>query len=206
MTGMTFGRLTALEKVSTSGKAKWRCRCQCGNECVVYAYNLSDGHTLSCGCYKLDRTRETNTKHGLTQHTLYKTWVQIKVRCFDKTRDAYPDYGGRGITMCKEWCEDFMPFFEWSIRNGWEEGLSIDRIDNDGNYEPNNCRWVTMKVQQNNTSRNHYLTYKGKTQTMIQWCEEVGLPYHTVMARINKLGWDIEKALSTPVRGKHENL
>lgn len=104
--------------------------------------------------------------------------------------------------MCKEWSDDFEKFYQWSIANGYKRGLEIDRIDNDGNYEPSNCRWVTRKKQLNNTSRNRKITFNGKTQSVKEWSEELGFVYNTLYARIFHFGWDTEKAFTTPVRGE----
>lgn len=121
----------------------------------------------------------------------------MKYRCTQPKYDKYQYYGKRGISVCPEWTDSFDVFQEWALSHGYEEGLTLDRIDNDRNYEPDNCRWVTMKEQANNKTTNHLLTYNGKTQTMQQWSEELGLSYAAISKRLSA-GWDVERTLSEP--------
>ena len=137
---------------------------------------------------------------GLRGHRLYPIWSGMKDRCLNKNNKRYSSYGGRGIEVCKEWQQSFRAFLRWAMANGYEEGLSIDRIDNDGNYCPENCRWATAKEQANNKRWNHLITYNGKTQTMKEWAEELGIKLSTLSQRINSYRWSDEKALTTPVR------
>lgn len=125
----------------------------------------------------------------------------MKSRCYTPTSSNFIHYGGRGIRMCDEWLSNYDAFCEWSLRNGYNNSLSIDRIDNDGNYEPDNCRWVTRVVQQRNTSRNIFLTMDGETKTYSEWCEQYGINLHTFYGRLRE-GWDEETALKTPSKGK----
>jgi len=122
----------------------------------------------------------------------------MKQRCKNKNSSYYHIYGGKGVSVCNEW-EDFESFFKWAMESGYKEGLTIDRINSDGNYEPSNCRWATQKEQQNNKSNNHVITYNGKTQTMKQWAEEIGMNYTTLVNRIVRNHWSVEKALTTKV-------
>jgi hypothetical protein len=137
----------------------------CGEEFRTRINNVKNGHTKSCGCYHKRRNSETHKTHGLTNSKLYEAWVSIKNRTLNPKNKQYNDYGGRGITICDEWKNDFMPFYNWALLNGYEEnkGLSIDRIDNDGNYEPNNCRWTTQNIQARNQRvyKNNKSGYKG---------------------------------------------
>jgi hypothetical protein len=207
ITGQRFGKLVALNfqehRYSISGESKrfWRCKCDCGNECVVDVGLLRQGNIKSCGCYKVEvnKGQIKHLTHGHSKTRIYKIWVDMKRRCNKTTRKDYEHYGGRGITFCPEW-ENFEPFYEWSMANGYRDDLTLDRINNDENYEPSNCRWVNFKAQANNTSRNHHLTYKGETKNISQWAEEYGLSYGLLRDRIVVLGWDVEKALTTPVK------
>lgn len=141
--------------------------------------------------------------HGMYRTRIYRIWKGIKRRCLNPNNEYYKDYGGRGISVCKEW-EDFKNFYNWAMNSGYSDTLTIDRINNDGNYDPDNCRWVTQKVQNNNTRKNHYLTYKGKTKSMAEWSEITGIPYSTLKGRINSLHWSVEKTIETPTREKRK--
>lgn len=142
-----------------------------------------------------------NYKHGLRGHPLYYVWNMMNQRCNNPNNKAYCYYGGRGIKVCEEW-SSFEAFYDWSMKNGWKMGLSIDRIDNDGNYCPKNCRWTDRCTQANNTSANRFITYNGKTQTEAQWAKELGMNKNTLSSRINLRGWSIERAFTQPVRGR----
>lgn len=136
-------------------------------------------------------------KHGLSKHPLYKTWHNMRSRCKNPNTTKYEIYGGKGVRVCKKWDENFVSFYEWSMANGYEKNLTIDRIDSDGDYEPDNCRWVDYKTQNNNLKSNHTLTYKGKTLSIYAWAREVGLKENTLSERIRR-GWSVERALTTP--------
>ena len=131
---------------------------------------------------------------------MYEIWRDMRLRCYDERNISYNRYGGRGITICDEWKEDVKAFYDWAMANGYNDSLTIERIDNDGNYFPENCRWATVKEQANNRRSNVLVTHKGKTQTMKEWANEVGIPYKVVWARMQKLGWSVERALTDPVR------
>ena len=191
MIGQKFGRLTVLEELperNKHGLIVYKCLCDCGNYKNVRGTHLRSGAVKSCGCliYKI--------KHGKIKTRLYKIWQGIKTRCYNENDKSYKNYGGRGIIMCEEWLNDFMNFYNWSMKNGYKDNLTIDRIDVNGNYEPSNCRWVTNQEQHNNTRRNVYLTYHGKTQNIMQWCNELNLNYHTIRMRHNK-GWSDKECL-----------
>lgn len=150
----TFNRLTAVEPVGRDPKGgiQWRCVCSCGKETVVLATLLRNNKIKSCGCLMLDRTRETNTKHGrsgnrLRAPRLYHIWLGMKQRCHNPKSKDCSNYGGRGITVCQAWRDDYMAFHRWAMANGYEDHLTIDRVNNDGNYEPDNCRWATHSEQ-----------------------------------------------------------
>jgi hypothetical protein len=130
----------------------------------------------------------------MSNSRIYGIWEKMLQRCYNENSHAYFRYGGRGISVCKEW-HKFEPFFDWATQNGYKKCLSIDRKDNDGNYEPSNCRWATPQQQANNTRKNRLITFEGRTQTMIQWAREKGIKQSTLSMRINKYGWSAEKAL-----------
>lgn len=205
LTGRRFGRLVVIERAPNSAKCdtRWKCQCDCGNVVTVRGHNLKQGITNSCGCSRHD-PRPYRKTHGMSRTRLYRIWSLMRNRCECKTARTYPQYGGRGITLCEEW-KDPETFFKWAMENGYQENLTIDRIDNDGGYCPENCRWVTMDVQSNNTRNNRFMTINGRTQTLAQWCREYDMGYKMVYNRITNLGWDLEKALTTPVNVSKRN-
>lgn len=146
-----------------------------------------------------EKSSMLNKSHGLSKTRIYRIWKGMRQRCSNPNMDHAHLYHSKGIFVCKEWDTSFEIFKSWAFSNGYADGLSIDRIDNNGNYEPSNCRWATPKQQCNNNSRNRLMTYMGKTQTAQQWFDEIGLSRGNITHRI-KLGWDTEKILSTPVR------
>ena len=143
--------------------------------------------------------------HGKHKHPLYKTWHNIRSRCKNPNATKYYLYGGKGISICKEWDEDFMSFFNWSLENGWEKGLTIDRIDGNLNYNSSNCRWVDYYVQNNNLSNNHVIEYKGKSQSMYAWARELDMNPKTLTERLRR-GWTIERAFETNVKKRVYSL
>lgn len=150
-----------------------------------------------CKGYKV--VKLGSSTHNDTKTRLFKIWSGMKERCYREKHSHYKNYGGRGIKVCEKWKNDFGEFKEWAINNGYKENLTLDRINVNGNYEPSNCRWATQKEQHNNTRKNHYIQYKGKTYTISQLSELVGIKYTTLKERI-KAGWSIEDAVSKPVR------
>ena len=157
LAGERFGKLTVLSKHGTAkdGGIIWLCKCDCGNRTTAKSGNLRSGHTLSCGCYMKERISETQSTHRQSHKRLYNVWTSMKARCYNSNSQFYADYGGRGITICDEWRANYQTFHDWAIKTGYDAGAAfgactIDRIDVNGNYEPNNCRWVGMKVQRHN--------------------------------------------------------
>lgn len=200
MIGKRFGRLTVIEQSDDTepGRPRYLCRCDCGNERVVRGISLRKGDTQSCGCIKKERAKalsESHIKHGKTKTRLYRIWFSMRRRCYKSTSPDYARYGGRGITVCDEWKDSFQAFYEWSVANGYLENLTIDRIDNEGDYSPQNCRWVNAEVQNNNTRRNYYITHDGETLTLAQWAKKCGINKNTLYSRLTKYGWSIERAL-----------
>lgn len=190
-----FGRLVVLERAENIGtKTAWKCKCDCGNECIVFGTHLKSGHTQSCGCLQKERTSRARKKHGLAHTRTSRIWSNMKNRCYNTKDSVYKYYGGRGIKVCDEWKDDFQAFHEWAMSNGYADHLTIDRIDVNGNYEPSNCRWVSMKEQSNNKNSNHLITYKGETLTITQWAHKLGINPKMLFARINDYHYDIEKA------------
>lgn len=200
LTGQKFGRLTVIERAPNKGKkTMWRCKCDCGNETVVAGGNLTNGHIVSCGCYNDERRIEAHTKHGMSNKKMYATWLSRRRRCYDTRCPAYKNYGGRGITMCDRWRDDFGAFYEdvSKMPHYGEVGYTLERIDNNGNYCPENCCWATAKQQSNNRRSNVMIAYLGRTQTLGQWVEELGLNYKRTRKRIRDLNWSAERAFTT---------
>lgn len=178
LAGKRFGRLTVSERDwSRVDRVHWSCICVCGRRASVAAKKLRSGHTRSCGCLSSDVTAARNYKHGLRRSPLYNTWAGIKQRCFDKNHPAYPDYGGRGITVCARWLESYEHFL--ADMGPRPDGRSIDRINNDGNYEPSNCRWATRKEQVNNRRRTKLEAHEPE---QIRWLRSLGYKYREIAA------------------------
>ena len=206
LTGLVFERLTVVEKVYQDKNYRWYwlCKCVCGNECVVIGSSLLDGNTKSCGCLRTEKLVSSATKHGKAKDPLYPVWQAMRSRCFNINYKCYHNYGGRGITVCDEWKNSFMAFYNWAEIAGYRKGLTLDRIDNNGNYCPENCRWVTQKENNRNTRSNHILTYKGESKLLTVWAEQLNIHPRTLSGRIER-NWSTEKALTTPVRTKYKN-
>lgn len=199
LTGKQFNYLIAIKNmgVDKRGHALWKCECTaCGGEKVVHAGKLKSGEIKSCGCmHRFYSHHQTDTR-------LYHIWCTMKARCNRPSSHKYKNYGGRGIKLCQEW-NKFENFYEWAMSHGYQEHLSIDRIDNDGNYEPDNCRWATAKQQANNTRSNKKYTYKGESLTLAELSTKYGVKYNLLSRRINR-GWNIEDAIETPKLGGHD--
>lgn len=186
LTGKTFGMITAVEEAPRRGKHRmWNCLCECGTKTVSYHTSLVSGATKSCGC--------VHTKHGMYGTSIYRAWTGMIYRCTNKRCPCYYNYGGRGITVCDRWRYSFKNFFE-DMGEKPTPKHTIERINNEQGYNPENCTWATMKTQSNNRRTNKYITYKGKTMTIAEWSDLTGIMRVTISQRIRR-GWSIEKTL-----------
>lgn len=208
--GDIFGRLTltgrtSFQEINGRKRRLVEARCICGDVRDYVFYRLKNGETLSCGCLRKDVVSKRMTKHHKSQHPLHDIRQQMIQRCYNPNNKAFKNYGGRGIGVCDEWRESFQPFFDWCIKNGWEQGLQLDREDNDGWYTPSNCRLVSRPVNNRNTRRNRKFTAFGETKCLFDWGkdERCKISVWGLRSRIDK-GWDgtFEEALTTPVIDK----
>ena len=194
--GEKIGRLTVVECIGNknNGAKIYKCLCDCGNTKEVVGIELRRGHTKSCGCLFKEVQLKTVTKHGQRYSRLYSIWNGIKKRCENPNCSNFKNYGGRGITVCNEWKESFQAFYEWAMKNGYSHNLTIERIDVNGNYEPSNCKWTTIKEQANNKRNSVYIEYEGETHTISEWSEILGIKSGTIYSRIYR-GFPSEKVL-----------
>lgn len=201
LTGQRFGRLTVVARDYTDSNRNiyWKCQCDCGNECSVRGDHLKRGQTRSCGCLNAEIASRQNKTHGISGSRLHIIWVSMRQRCYNPQNRAYGRYGRRGITVCDDWKDNFLSFYNWAISNGYAPGLSIDRIDNDRGYSPENCRWATSSEQARNRRSDHLITFQGKTRTMVEWAEEMKIPLKTLSLRIVRYNWPIWRALTEPL-------
>lgn len=210
-TGQRFGRLVAMKRNGHRGKdIVWKCKCDCGSVVDVIVSCLRNGHTTSCGCWRREMVHTIAMTHGATRSSdpimkrCYAAWQTMKRRCYDSGFISFENYGARGITVCESWRESFEAFMT-------DMGLpptarhSVDRKDNDGNYEPLNCRWATQREQNRNTRANIYLTINGVTRLLVEWAELAGLKYQCVRSRL-RMGWTPEDAIAKPRRNTRWSL
>jgi hypothetical protein len=200
MIGRRFGRLVVL---SQNGKDKrnnttWLCQCDCGNQKSINRTGLVKGTTRSCGCLQKEMVRDLKLSHNLSSHRLHRIWFAMVQRCANKDNKNFPNYGGRGITVCEEWL-DFLSFYKWANDNGYSDSLTIERTNNDGGYSPSNCVWATKKQQARNKRNVPTVEYRGELKTIVQLCEEHNIHRETFRSRIDS-GWTLEDALTKPVR------
>lgn len=192
LTGQRFGRLVVEERVHVENcKAVcWKCKCDCGETTVVRGCNLKSGSTRSCGCWERENRSALGTrsivKHRESGSRMYRIWLGMKTRCYNAKDDHYRDYGERGIVVCNEWKHSYETFKEWATSHGYDLNLTIDRIDPNGNYCPENCRWITKEEQQRNKRNNRYITYKGITQLIPAWAEFFGVTDSTIRSRVRR--------------------
>lgn len=212
--GKRFGRLTAVSlapyESGTEESARWKCLCDCGNEAIIVAKNLISGNTRSCGCLLpdiLNERNKSNAVHNGSYDRLYCVWQGMKNRCYSVKNHAYKDYGGRGISVCDEWIGEggYDRFKSWAYSNGYDENAprgkcTLDRVDVNGNYEPSNCRWVSLLVQANNKRNIRMYELNGEEKPFSVWCREYDINPSLVRQRMKNYGWSFEKAVSTPPR------
>ena len=167
------------------------CKCKCGAVASVRSDMLKSGRSLSCGCLKKEKLSKRVTTHGMTNTPLHKVWLSLKQRCINPNNKRFKYYGEKGVTVCKEWQDNFLEFYNWSMKNGYKKGMTIDRIDNDGNYCPSNCRYITNKQQQFNRSNNRYITVNDVTLTVTEWSEMMKIRRDKLNWRLNN-GWEVK--------------
>ena len=199
ITGQRFGRLTAIKKVKSLKQGKqlrsvWLFKCSCGKEKEINKSSVTRGKVISCGCHNKERMSSVSFKHGKTNSRLYSCWRDMKNRCYLPSREKYKNYGARGITVCEEWKNDFVAFYDWAMANGYRDDLTLDRIDVNGKYSPDNCKWSTQKEQQNNRTNNHIITIKGITKSLSWWLDFTKTKENTYYFRKSK-GLSDEDAL-----------
>lgn len=192
LTGKRFGRLTVIgiDEGRQSRKTYWICQCDCGKITSHRSDGLQSGSIRSCGCLKNELSAERvakNHKHKQSGTRLYHIWQGMKRRCYTETSPDYQRWGGRGIKMCDQWRDSFESFFEWAMKSGYSDTLTIDRVDNDGDYTPDNCRWASAKEQGRNRRSNISITIGNTTKSLTEWCEIFGLDYRTVNARYKRM-------------------
>lgn len=200
LTGQVFERLTVIEYAGsdrTSGSTMWKCKCECGKEITTRKAHLKKGQSKSCDC--LTRRSDLNVKHGLYNHPIYSNWEHIKQRCNNPKSPSYKNYGGRGIKVCDEWNNSFEAFHR-DMAATYKAGLSIDRIDVNGDYTPENCRWATRREQANNTRATRYITVFGERLPLSEACRKYNIHRATVHHRLNNMGMSPEDALTLPVK------
>lgn len=205
LTGKKFGRLTVVSfsHMNKNHKSCYLCQCDCGKYVTVIGNNLKKGTSKSCGCLNIEKIIQRNTKHSCSRSRIYRIWQGIKKRTLCKTAKSYLNYGGRGIKIATEWL-DFNKFYEWALSNGYKNNLTIDRINVNGDYSPENCRWSSYKEQGRNKRNNVLITFKGITKCRSEWEEELCFTKDLIRNRLRR-GWSVEKALSEPLY-KHKEI
>lgn len=207
-TGMKFGKWTVIgtapNSITKGGYpvSMWDCMCECGTRRAVRGNDLRLGKSVSCGCSMAETP--TSRKHGVSGSHLYMVYHGMKARCYNQNNRDYKHYGGRGIKICNEW-EDYTVFEEWAIANGYKQGLTIERIDVNGDYCPDNCKWITQQEQTRNKRTTVYLIAFGKTKPLLEWADEYGISPKILRHRI-KRGWAVEDAISLPLEAERRKM
>lgn len=204
ITGCRFGNLTAIrfdhrdERVK-GGPHYWIFRCDCGKEIVARKNAVTSGNTKRCVDCSNQLSSKRNTTHGLTNTRLYKEWAGMIQRCENQSSTSWSRYGANGVSVCTEW-HRFESFKDWAFENGYTDEMTIDRIDSNGNYEPSNCRWSTVREQANNKNKTIWITYNGERLPLSYWSDRLKIKYHTLYDRLFLHNWTVEKAFTTPTR------
>lgn len=205
--GTVFARLTVLgvgdPKIKPSGAkcSTSRCLCECGNEVVVRDYQIRSGRTKSCGCLRDEVCGVARITHGRSRSPTYDIWMQMRMRCENENNKKWDSYGGRGISVCNRWTASFENFLK-DMGDPPTRRHSLERVDNNGNYEPGNVIWANDTTQARNKRNSIALEINGTVKPLIEWCKTYGADYYVVYSRIKQLGWDLETALTTPVNAK----
>lgn len=204
--GNVYGRLRVISITdSKNNRARWLCECSCGKKTIVDGSSLRRGDIKSCGCLKNELTSKRFKKHGLKNHKLYGVRIKFISRCYNNNDKDYKNYGGRNIKVCKEWRNDFKTFYDWSLNNGYKEGLTIERIDVNGNYSPNNCKWIHNSEQSLNWRRSLKFTYKNETKDIRYFSNKYNIKYNTLRGRLQN-GWSISDAIEIkPIKGANQH-
>lgn len=209
--GDKFGRWTVISfsHVDESNILFFNCECSCGTKKKVRKGGLKQGASRSCGCLNLELVRkraiQKKAKGRVKDERLYNIWQSMKQRCNDENHSEFQRYGMRGIEVNEKWNNSYAEFKSWALNNGYSDELSIDRIDNDGDYTPSNCRWSTPKEQANNRSNSLNISFEGEEMTLAQWSEKLNIPYSCLYGRLNN-GWSVERSFSTPSRGSWNSV
>lgn len=200
-TGKKYGRLTVVERDFSKGnhESHWLCLCECGNTISTSGIRLSNGSCKSCGCLQKELLSKRMSTHKETKTRLYNIWSKIKFRCYNTKSKDYGNYGGRGIKMCDQWKNSFENFRDWALNNGYKDTLTIDRIDVNSNYSPENCKWCGMKEQSRNTRFNRRYDYNGKSLCTAELAEIAGISGATLRYRLNQ-GYNLQEAMFKPLR------
>lgn len=204
LTGQRFSRLVVVAFTGRTPDGKhslWLCRCDCDTELTTRANSLKTGNTKSCGCLQREVASAYNRTHGQTGTPLHTCWINMLRRTSNPNCPSYPHYGGRGITVCPEWRESFEAFAA-DMGASFREGLTLDRIHVNGNYEPGNCRWATSIEQARNKRNNYVVTWRGQSLVLAEWAELLGLKYDTLRMRLRQYGWPVDRAMTTGVDPK----
>lgn len=197
LTGLRFGRLKVNSLVIHKYPQKWSCECDCGKIVVVTSPSLRSGNTKSCGCLAIELLKGRTIKHGMCNTKEHRAWKDMKARCYNPRSQEYKNYGGRGVKVCESWRDSFEAFFK-EIGYAPSPEHSLNRLDNNGNYESGNVNWATETEQQRNTRRTRLIEYRGETRSMIEWCEFLGLNYKRVRTRIYS-GMIVERAFTNEI-------